>query len=76
MEVTKERSKKLLNLKLLRIQNGVTQRELAYELGVKPSTVSMIENGTNLPSLELAYKIANYFGKSIEEVFYSDMKIT
>lgn len=61
------------NLRFLRAKHNISQKDLAKALNVNPSTLSMIEKGENVPRLELAYKIANFFGKSIEEVFYSEM---
>ncbi|MFD2867514.1 helix-turn-helix transcriptional regulator [Kurthia populi] len=66
---------KRTNLKVLRAKHNVTQKDLARKLGVSPSTLSMIESGENTPSLELAYKIASIFGKSIEDIFFNEIKI-
>ena len=53
----------------LRKLNGLTQEEFAKELRVSRQTISAIENGKYNPSLELAFEIALYFNKTIEEVF-------
>ncbi len=53
----------------LRRLNGLTQEEFAKELRVSRQTISAIENGKYNPSLELAFEIALYFNKTIEEVF-------
>lgn len=49
--------------------NEMTQAELAKKLGVTRQTILLIEAGRNCPSLELAHKIATFFGKRIDEVF-------
>lgn len=49
--------------------NGLTQEEFAKELRVSRQTISAIENGKYNPSLDLAFEIALYFNKTIEEVF-------
>jgi len=56
-------------LKELRAEFGWTQEELSEKLGVSRQTVISIENGRYNPSLELAYKIAKAFNRSIEDVF-------
>ena len=61
------------NVRVLRAKHNISQKDLAKALNINASTLSMIENGGNVPRLELAYKIANFFGKSIDEVFYSEM---
>ncbi len=53
----------------LRKLNGLTQEEFAKELRVSRQTISAIENGKYNPSLDLAFEIALYFHKTIEEVF-------
>ena len=53
----------------LRKKNKLSQEELAIAVGVTRQTITSIEVGKYTASLVLAYKIAKYFGKSIEEVF-------
>ena len=57
------------NLDTLRKLKGLTQEEFAKELKVSRQTVSAIENGKYNPSLDLAFEIALYFNKTIEEIF-------
>ncbi len=57
------------NLDKLRKLKGLTQEEFAKELKVSRQTVSAIENGKYNPSLDLAFEIALYFNKTIEEIF-------
>ena len=57
------------NLDKLRKLKGLTQEEFAKELKVSRQTVSAIENGKYKPSLDLAFDIALYFNKTIEEIF-------
>ena len=57
------------NLDELRKINGLTQEEFAKELRVSRQTISAIENGKYNPSLDLAFEIALYFNKTIEEIF-------
>ena len=56
-------------IKDLRKQNKVTQDDLACAVGVTRQTIISLENGKYNASLQLAYKIAKYFGMQIEEVF-------
>lgn len=53
----------------LRKQNKISQDELANALNVTRQTIISIENEKYTASLILAYKIARYFGLSIEEMF-------
>ncbi|AEP00144.1 MAG: helix-turn-helix transcriptional regulator [Heyndrickxia faecalis] len=58
------------NIKLLRKEIGITQEQLAKELKITRQTVITIENHRYNPSLELALKIAKFFGKNVEEIFF------
>lgn len=53
----------------LRKEKGVTQEDLANTVGVTRQTVISLENGKYNASLQLAYKIAKYFGVAIEDIF-------
>ncbi|MBR3824999.1 MAG: helix-turn-helix transcriptional regulator [Lachnospiraceae bacterium] len=53
----------------LRKQHKLSQEELANAVGVTRQTITSIEVEKYMASLPLAYKIAHYFGLSIEEVF-------
>ena len=50
----------------------VTQAELACAVGVTRQTIVSLEIGKYIASLPLAYKIAKFFNKTIEEVFIFD----
>lgn len=56
-------------LEELRKSRGIRQEELAYELEVSRQTISSLEKGKYNPSILLAFKIARYFGMSIEDIF-------
>lgn len=47
----------LINLKELRVKNGLTQEELAEKCDVLRTTISMIESGVNKPSINLAKRL-------------------
>ena len=53
----------------IRKERGIRQDEFAKTLGVSRQTISSLENGRYNPSIQLAFKIARYFGMTIEEVF-------
>ncbi len=63
------------NIKALRKELKLSQEELALAVGTTRQTITSIEVGKYTASLPLAYKIAKYFGKTIEEVFdFTDME--
>lgn len=56
-------------IKVYRAMRDLTQEALAQELKVTRQTILAIEKGKYDPSLELAFKIARFFGVPIEEIF-------
>ena len=53
----------------IRKEKGIRQEDFARELGVSRQTISSLETGRYNPSIFLAYKIARYFGLTIEDIF-------
>lgn len=49
---------------------GITQEQLAQDIGVTRQTIIAIEKGNYVPSLLLALVIAHYFNKSLEDIFF------
>lgn len=65
------------NLRKCRFESGeISQQELANMVGVTRLTIHSIETGKFNPSVKLALKIANYFNKSVEEIFYLEEDLT
>ncbi len=57
----------------LRFEMGeMTQRELAERVGVSRQTINAIETNKHAPALELAFRIADVFETSVEDVFVFD----
>lgn len=58
-------------IRRLRFEHGeMTQQQLADALGITRQTVIALEGLRYAPSLDLAMRIAEVFGKRIDEVFY------
>lgn len=53
----------------LRKARGISQAEFAKLMKVSRQTISSLENGRYNPSIELAYRVAHWFGLTIEDVF-------
>lgn len=56
-------------IKVFRAMNDLTQEGLARAVGVTRQTILAIEKGKYDPSLDLAFRIARFFGVQIEEIF-------
>ncbi len=59
-------------LKVLRAEKSWSQADLAERLEVSRQSVNAIETGKYDPSLPLAFKIADIFEMTIEQVFLRD----
>ncbi len=58
------------NIRTLRfLANEMTQAELGQRVGLTRQTIAAVEAGKYSPSLETAFRIAEVFGKPLEEVF-------
>ena len=65
-----EGARRLKNrLKVLRAERDWSQQDLATRLEVSRQSVNAIETGRYDPSLPLAFRIADVFGLTIEEIF-------
>lgn len=62
----------LVRVKDYRKGHKVTQDDLAKAVGVTRQTIISLENGKYNASLQLAHKLAKYFGVTIEELFVFD----
>jgi putative transcriptional regulator len=49
--------------------NEMTQEELANKVGCTRQTIIALEQNKYVPSIELAFRVANAFGVPLEEVF-------
>lgn len=64
-------------IKVFRAMHDLTQEHLAQVIGVNRQTILAIEKGKYVPSLDLAFRIARYFGVPIEDVFmYEDEEVS
>ncbi len=59
-------------LKLARVENDMTQQDLADEIGVTRQTIGLIEIGKYNPSLSLCIAICKALGKTLDEIFWEE----
>ena len=58
----------------LRDRYSLSQAELAAAVGVSRQTINAIERERYDPSLELAFELAAFFDRPIEELFDPDLE--
>ena len=59
---------------VLRAERGLSQKDLAEQLGVSRQTIISLEKNRYNPSLKLAFDIAVLFGVELQEVFQYEME--
>lgn len=55
----------------LREQKNKTQAQVAEDLGLSTSAITMYENGKRIPKDEIKIKLANYYDTSVLELFFT-----
>ncbi len=61
-------------IQVFRNSKGLTQQELAEAVGVTRATIIALEKGSYNPSLELAFRLARFFNKKIDDLFWVPSK--
>lgn len=57
---------------LVALRGEKSQREIAEAVGIATSTYQMYENGKRVPSDSVKVRLSEYFGVSVQELFFSD----
>ncbi len=56
---------------LKRLRGNQTQEEIANNIGITKSSWAMYERNERVPRDEVKIRIANYFGKTVQEIFFN-----
>lgn len=63
-----------LKLKLARVENSLSQQELADLCDVTRQTIGLIEKGKYNPTLNLCIKISRVLNKTLNDLFWDENK--
>jgi putative transcriptional regulator len=63
-----------IKLKLARVEKGLSQQDLADEVGATRQTIGLIEKGKYNPSLNLCIRIARTLNKTLNDIFWYENK--
>lgn len=63
---------KNIKMKVARVENDISQEELAKRVGVTRQTIGMIEAGKFNPSLQLCIAICKTLGKTLNDLFWEE----
>ncbi len=64
-----------LRMKLARIEQDLSQQELADLVGVTRQTIGLIEKGRYNPSLHLCLRIARTLNTTLDQLFWEDSNV-
>lgn len=62
---------KKIGLYLAELRGDKTQKEVACDIGISISALAMYENGNRVPRDEIKIKLARYYHKSVQEIFFN-----
>lgn len=63
---------KNLKMKLARMEQDISQTDLAKQIGVTRQTIGMIESGDYNPTLKLCIAICKELGKTLDDLFWEE----
>lgn len=63
---------KEIGKRLMMLRGDISREELANAIGISVSAVSMYENGERIPRDDIKIKIANFFARSVQEIFFDN----
>lgn len=73
MAIPKERRKEMdIGKKLVELRGEKSQETVAKAVGISVSAIGMYEKGNRIPRDEIKIKLAKYFGKSVQEIFFTE----
>ena len=62
---------KVIGDRLKALRGDKTIKEVAENLNISESALSMYETGNRIPRDEIKIRIAKYYGKSVQSIFYA-----
>lgn len=68
----KKVNKEIIARKLIELRGNKTQEKVAADLNISTSALSMYERGERIPRDEIKIKIANYYNRTVEAIFFTD----
>lgn len=58
--------------RLIQLRGKRTQAEVAEAVGITPSAYSMYETGERVPRDEIKIRLAKYYKRTVNAIFYAD----
>jgi Predicted transcriptional regulators len=65
-------NQKIISEKLILLRGKKTQKQVAAAIGIAQSTYAMYELGNRTPNDNIKIRIANYYKKSVQFIFFDN----
>lgn len=62
---------KAIAKKLIRLRNGKSREEVAKSCGISVSALAMYEQGERIPRDDIKVRLANYYGRTVNYIFFT-----
>lgn len=56
--------------RLIKLRGDISRDTVAKSIGVSVSAISMYENGERIPRDAIKIKLANFYSRSVQEIFF------
>ena len=63
---------KIIGERLQKLRGSRTQKEVAEAVGVTPMAISLYESGERVPRDKIKVRLANYYKRTVNFIFFSD----
>lgn len=63
---------KRIGNKLIELRRDISRETVASELGISVSALAMYEQGNRIPRDEIKIRIAQYYMKTVQDIFFKD----
>lgn len=63
---------KKIGTRLISLRNEVPRDKVASDLGISVSALAMYEQGNRIPRDEIKLKLAQYYEKTVQDIFFKD----
>lgn len=57
--------------RLIKLRNGKSREEVAKACGISVSALAMYEQGERIPRDDIKVRIANYYGRTVNFIFFA-----
>lgn len=64
-------NRKEIGILLMQLRGDRTQREVAMALNISEPAIRHYESGKRIPKDNIKIKIASYYGKKVDEIFFT-----